>query len=113
VCVTPGCSGAVRTDGVGRAEGRWSAHTGDTPPPRPSLVVSAGVPVEPLDLVAVALAGALGALVTVLVTGSSPVLVAPVALIVAAVAYAMARGARDEAGNSYAQHPEEHVTTGH
>jgi hypothetical protein len=69
--------------------------------------------VEPLDLVAVALAGALGALVTVLVTGSSPVLVAPVALVVAAVAYAMTRGARDEAGNGYAQHPEEHVTTGH
>jgi hypothetical protein len=69
--------------------------------------------VEPLDLVAVALAGALGALVTVLVTGGSPVLVAPVALIVAAVAYGMARGAGDEAGNGYVQHPEEHVTTGH
>jgi hypothetical protein len=75
--------------------------------------MSVGAAVEPLELAAVALAGALGALVTVLVTGSSPVLVAPVALIVAAVAYAMTRGARPEAGNGYAQHPEEHVTTGH
>jgi hypothetical protein len=72
--------------------------------------------VEPLDLVAVALAGALGALVTVLVTGSSPVLIVPVALIVAIAAHALTReGRRDGlAGDqAHAQHPEEHVTTGH
>jgi hypothetical protein len=69
--------------------------------------------VEPLDLVAVALAGALGALVTVIVTGSSPVLVVPVALVVAGVAAVRARGARDGGTGAYAQHPEEQVTTGH
>jgi hypothetical protein len=69
--------------------------------------------VEPLDLVAIALAGALGALLTVIVTGSSPILVVPVALVVAGVAYVRARGARDGGTNGYVQHPEEHITTGH
>jgi hypothetical protein len=69
--------------------------------------------VEPLDLAAIALAAAFGALLTVIVTGSSPILVVPVALVVAGVAYVRARGARDGGIDGYAQHAEEHVTTGH
>jgi hypothetical protein len=69
--------------------------------------------VEPLDLVAVALAGAVGALVTVILTGSSPILIVPVALVVAGVAAVRARGAREGGANAYGHHPDDHVTTGH
>jgi hypothetical protein len=69
--------------------------------------------VEPFDLLAVALAAAFGALVVVILTGSSPILVVPVALVVAGVAAVRARGARAGGANAYGQHPDEHVTTGH
>jgi hypothetical protein len=71
--------------------------------------------VQPLDLVGIAIAGAFGALVTVLVLGADPVLIVPVALVVAGIAYVMARGQRSHPGGegSHVWHAEEHVTTGH
>jgi ABC-type uncharacterized transport system permease subunit len=73
--------------------------------------------VRPLDLVGITLAGALGALVTVLALGADLVLIVPVALVVAGIAYVVARDQRAHAGpagdGENGWHAEEHVTTGH
>jgi hypothetical protein len=47
--------------------------------------------VHPADLLATAVAGALGALVTVIVVGASLLFVLPVALLIAGIAYAATR----------------------
>jgi hypothetical protein len=51
---------------------------------------------QPLDLVMLAIAGAAGALATVVVLGASFLLVLPIAVLVAAIGYAMAQQPDDD-----------------
>jgi hypothetical protein len=57
---------------------------------------------EPLDLVVLAVAGAAGALATVLVLGASFLLVLPIAVLVAGIGYAIAQQADDSDNEQHA-----------